>query len=201
MADPVENSLQLPSAEAAEAITGHEVPGGHTEVAHGGGEGGGLPQFRFEYWGGQILWLLIMFAVIYVLVGKIFAPRMRKALDERTGTISDAVSSARNVQAQADAQAAAATAELAEARARAQRIAADAKAKVKAEAAERQAAEEAKLNAMLGESETRIRASRDQAMQSVEAIAADTAGFLVERLSGQQPAPAELQAALAGAKA
>ncbi|MDD3838910.1 MAG: hypothetical protein PHG43_13860, partial [Phenylobacterium sp.] len=49
-----------PAAEAAEAVHGYEVSAGTTEVAHHGGEGGGLPQFRFEYWGGQIVWLLLI---------------------------------------------------------------------------------------------------------------------------------------------
>ena len=52
---------------------------------------GGLPQFRFEYWGGQIVWLLIIFAVLYVLLAKVFVPRLRGVQDTRAQTIADAV--------------------------------------------------------------------------------------------------------------
>lgn len=200
MADPVENSVHMP-ADAAVAAAGHEVAAGTSEASHGGGEGGGLPQFQFEYWGGQIVWLLLIFAVLYVLISKVFTPRMRKVLDERSNTIADAINTARSVQGEADAQAKAAEAEVAEARSSAQRIAAEAKAKVKAETAERQAAEEAKLAVKLAEAETRIRSSRDKAMASVQEIATDTAGFLVEKLSGKQPAAAEIKSALANVKA
>lgn len=190
---------EISAVEAGAAVYGHEGTTATTEAAHGGE--GGLPQLKFEYWGGQIVWLLILFAIFYVLVAKVFTPRMRKALDERSGTIADAVAAARNVQNEADAQAKAAEAELAEARARAQRIAAEAKAKVKAETAERQAAEEAKLNAKLAEAESRIRASRDEAMSHVQLIASDTASFLVEKLSGSQPGAAEVSSAMTLVKA
>jgi F-type H+-transporting ATPase subunit b len=36
--------------------------------------GGGLPQFEFQWWIGQIFWLLIIFGVLYVLLSKVFPP-------------------------------------------------------------------------------------------------------------------------------
>jgi F-type H+-transporting ATPase subunit b len=187
------------TAEAAEAVHGHEAAGGTTAVAEHGGEGDGLPQFRFEYWGGQIVWLLLIFAALYVLLGKVFAPRIRKILDERKATIASAIDEARRVRTEADAQAAAAQADLVEARARSQRIAADAKAKAKAEVAAREAAEEARIAERLAEAETRIRASRDEAMGSVREVAADTTTALVAKLTGKAATKVEVNAALKGA--
>ncbi|RAK56735.1 hypothetical protein [Phenylobacterium deserti] len=187
-----------PVAEAAEAVHGHEVPAGTTEVAAHGGEGGGLPQFRMEYWGGQIIWLLIIFAVLYALLAKVFVPRLRKIQDTRAQTIAEAVEQARTVQAEADAQAKAAQAELEDARAQARRLAADAKAKAQAEMAASQAAEDQRLNAELEQAEARIRGLRDQAMSNVRGIAADTAEAMVAKLTGQAPSRADIDAALAG---
>ncbi len=190
-----EHGAQLPAAEAAEAVHGHEVAAG-TEAAGHGGEGGGLPQFRMEYWGGQIVWLLILFAILFFLMQRVFIPRLRRALDEREGAISGAVAEARRVQAEADAQAEAGRSELAEARARAQRTAADAKAAAAAESARRQAEEEAVLNERLAAAEAGIRDTRDRAMANVRTIAADTASAMVERLTGRAPAADEVEAAL-----
>ena len=69
-----------------------------TPAEHGSG---GLPQFQFEHWAGQIGYLLILFVVLYLLVSKVFAPRLRKVMDERADTISNAVATARQVQAEA----------------------------------------------------------------------------------------------------
>ena len=173
----------IPAAEAGEAVHGHEVVGGVTEVAAHGGEGGGLPQFEFQHWGGQILWLLILFAIFYVLVAKVFTPRLRKVLDTRSETISGAIAEARRAQAEAEEQATKAQAEIADARGQAQRIAAEARAKSKAEADARTAKEEAALSAQLETADARIRASRDEAMSQVGDIAADTAQAMVSKLS------------------
>ncbi|MBU2269970.1 MAG: hypothetical protein KKE52_01555, partial [Alphaproteobacteria bacterium] len=98
-------------------IDPHGVDAHATTAAEGHGGGGGLPQFETQYWFGQIVWLLILFAILYLLISKVFAPRLRRVMDERTATISGAVASARQVQAEAAGQAEAAKAEVAAARA------------------------------------------------------------------------------------
>jgi F-type H+-transporting ATPase subunit b len=85
-----------------------------------------------------------------------------------------------------------------EARAKAQKLGADAKANSAAEAAERQKAEEAKLNERLSVAEGEIRAARDQAMTNVRGIAVETAQAIVEKLTGTKASAADVEAALAG---
>ncbi|MBP9756589.1 MAG: hypothetical protein KBD40_16460, partial [Phenylobacterium sp.] len=112
-----------PTAADAHGAAQSHGSAGTTEAAAHGGESGGLPQFRFEYWGGQIVWLFLIFAVLYVLLAKVFVPKLRRIRDERASTIATAVTQARSVQAEAEAQAAAAQAEIAEARNRSRRVA------------------------------------------------------------------------------
>lgn len=188
-----------PTAEAAEAVHGHDVPAGTTEVAgHGGGESGGLPQFRFEYWGGQIVWLLIIFAVLYALLAKVFVPRLRKVLDLRAETIATAVAQAKQVQSEAEAQAQAAREEVEQARGQARSTIIEAKAKAAAELTRQQAAEDERLAGELATSEARINALRDQAMSNVGVIARDTAQAMVAKLTGETVKASDVDAALAG---
>ena len=185
-----------PATEAARDEGGQAPVTSTTATTEQPHKSGGLPQFRTEYWGGQIVWLLVTFLILYLLLAKVFVPRLRKIQDVRAQTIADAVEQARRVQAEADAQAAAAKAEIEEARAQARRVAADAKAKAQAEMAERQAAEDERLKAELDKAETRIRATRDAAMANVGQIAADTAEAIVAKLTGAAPTRAEVDAAL-----
>ena len=84
-----------------------------TEAAHGGKhEAGGLPQLEFQHWFGQIVYLIFLFAILYFLIARVFAPRMRRVFEERESTISGAIATARQVQAEASGQAAAAKAEV-----------------------------------------------------------------------------------------
>ena len=192
-----ETHQDLPAAKAAEAVHGHDAAAGTSEVAAHGGEGGGLPQFQFEYWGGQIVWLLIIFALLYVLLGRVFVPRLRRVIDERERTISEAIEQARRVQTEAEEQRRVAEAEVSEVRGRSQRLAAEARAKAAADAAERQASEDAKVAEKVAEAEARIRTARDKAMTNVGTIAADTAAAVVEKLTGQPAGKGEIEAALA----
>ena len=177
---------------------GHGADAAHTttttEAEHGSG---GLPQFQFQHWGGQIAYLLVLFVILYVLIARVFTPRMRAVIDERAGTIAGALETARQVQAEAEDQAKAAAAEVAEARAQSQRVAAEARAKAVAEAAERSAVEDAKVSEHVAQAEARIATMRDAAMTNVASIAAETTTAIVEKLTGKAPSAADVNAALA----
>jgi len=88
-----EDTLTAPGAAPA-ALEGAHA--GTAPAEHGGG--GGLPQFELQYWGGQIVWLLLIFGVLYVLMSRVFIPRLRQVQDTRAETISSAVAEARRVQ-------------------------------------------------------------------------------------------------------
>ena len=166
-----------------------------TEAAGHGEGGGGLPQFDTTVWAGQIVYLLVLFFVLYLLISKVFAPRIRRVMDERETSISTAIATARQVQAEAAEQAAQAQAEVARARADARAMAAAAKARVTEDANARQAAEEAVVNARIAEAETAIGKTRDAAMANVAVIASDAAAAMVERLTGKAATSGELATA------
>jgi F-type H+-transporting ATPase subunit b len=160
---------------------------------------GGLPQFEFQHWAGQIGYLLILFVILYLLVAKVFTPRLRKVMDERAETIDSAIATARSVQAEAEAQAEAARAEVDKARADARATAVAAKARVTEESNARLAADEAAMNARIAEAEQAIGATRDAAMSNVAVIASDAAKAMIERLTGAEATAPELAAAIKGA--
>jgi F-type H+-transporting ATPase subunit b len=165
--------------------------------APGQGESGGLPQFNPTWWAGQMIWLAVIFAVLYVLLWKVLLPKVAGAIDTREGRIAGDIADARRLKDEAEAQAAAAAAEMAEARTRAQKLGADAKARAAAQAAQRQAAEEAKLNVRLAAAEAETRTARDLALGNVHTIAMEAAQAIVEKLTGQAASAADVEAAMA----
>jgi len=190
-----------PPAYTPSATTA-SVSGGDAYAAAAAYEGkgsGGLPQLEMQHWAGQIVWLLLIFIVLYVLLSRVFLPRLRTVRDEREGTIARAVEAARLVQAEAAEQAAVAQAEVTKARAEVRAGAVAAKARVTDAANARQAAEEAVVNARIAEAEAAIARTRDAAMANVSTIASDTARAIVERLTGTPASAAEAAAAVKGA--
>ncbi len=186
---------------AAPAAPGHEAgaAGAHEGAAHAGGHAeGGLPQFDFSQWPGQILWFLIVFFAVLIFVRVFVSPKVGGTIEAREGKITGDIAEARRLKDEADAQAQVAAAEAAQARAAAQKVGAEARAKAQAEIAARLAEEEAKLAATGAEAETRIAKAREAAMTNVAGIAADTAKAIVEKLTGKTATAAELAAAAKG---
>jgi len=164
-------------------------------AAEGHAAAGGLPQFDFYWWPGQIAWFLIIFVAMLLFMRLFAAPKVGGTIEAREGKIAGDIAEARRMKEEADAQAAAAAAEAAQARAAAQKLAAEARAKAQAEIAARLAEEEAKLAASGAEAESRIARARDAAMAHVATIGADTAQAIVEKLTGRSATAAELAAA------
>ncbi len=163
------------------------------------GDEGGLPQFDTQHYFGQIAYLLILFVILYVLISKVFAPRLRRVMDERASTISSAIATARQVQEEAAIQAAGARAEVERARADSRAVAAAAKARILDDMALRNAEEEASVNARIQAAESDIARARDTALSSVGDVAAETAQAMIKRLTGENVPLAELRTATKGA--
>jgi F-type H+-transporting ATPase subunit b len=184
---PLTNAAQLAQASSAS---------GATATTEKPAEEGGMPQLNTAYWPGQIAWLLIIFAVFFVIVAKVFAPRLRKVIDQRGETIAEDLANARANRDEAEAQAKQAAAETAAAHVAAKKLAAEAVARSNAEIAAVQAEEDKKLNARLSEADARIRTARDEAMSHVRDIATDTAQALVEKLTGKSATATAMKSAL-----
>lgn len=182
------------------AAPGHE-PGAAdataATVAHKAGThaSSGLPQFDVALWPGQILWFLIIFFGLMAFMRWFVVPRLGGTIEQREDHISGQIAEARRLKTDADTQALTAAAEMAQARASAQRVAAEARAKAQAELAAALAVEEAKLAEKGAVAEARINAARDRAMTNVQAIAADTAAAILQKLTGKVATAAELAAA------
>ena len=146
------------------------------------GASGGLPQFDFQWWPGQIIWFLIIFAFMLVFIRLFAAPRVGGTIDAREDKISGDIADARRMKDEAEAQAQAAAADTAQARAAGQRVAAEARAKAQAEVAAKLAVEETKLAEKAAEAEARIGAARDAAMANVASIAPPSLGTANRRM-------------------
>ena len=163
------------------------------------GGSGGLPQFDVSQWPGQMVWILIIFAVLYLLFSRVFVPAVGGTIDAREDKIAGDIGEAKRARDAANAELAEAAGELELARGRAQRVAAEAQAQAKAAAAEREAQEEAKLAQALAAADVRIAAARAEAMEHVRDIALETAQAIIAKLTGTQADKAEVERALAGA--
>ena len=61
-----------------------------------------MPQLDPEYWPSQVFWLIIIFITIYVLISKIFIPKIKGSIDMREDKIRKDLEEAKTFKEQAE---------------------------------------------------------------------------------------------------
>ena len=160
---------------------------GHGTGAHTEADGGAFPPFDSSTFASQLVSLVIAFVALYLIVSRIALPRVGSVIDARQNAIEGDLAQAQKLKDESDAALKAYETELATARSRAQAIGNETREKLNAAAeAERKKLED-QLTGKLAAAEKQIAATRETAMSNVRGIAADTAGAIVQRLTGVLP--------------
>lgn len=166
-----------------------------------GAEGhGAFPPMDAHSFPSQIFWLVIFFALLYLLMSRVALPRMAAVLSNRHKAIEADLSKASALKNETERAVKSYEKALADARANAQGIAAETRARMDAEVDAEKTALEKTLAAKLAEADSRIATSKAQAMKDVNEVAAESAAEIVAELTGAQVSKAEAAKAIAALK-
>ena len=171
--------------------------------AHAAGDGGGgLPQLDFSTWPTQVFWLVVTFALAYLLMWRVVTPAIGSVLEERHTRVSGDMDKARQAAEEAEQMRTAFEARLSEARADAVEKTRETLAESQAKAEKKAEAAAKRLAAKVDEAESAIRKSRDKALKEIDAVATDGAVEAARALAGVKVTKAEAgKAVKAAAKA
>jgi len=157
-----------------------------------GDASGGLPQLDIATWPNQLFWLLITFAILFLLMNYVVTPRISVVLESRRDKIAGDLEKAK--EADSDAKAMQVTYENALASARADASdkapAATKAANDKVAAAEAEMAK--KLAKKLATAEKKLATMRDEAMANLNDVATEVAQETVQQLIGVKATKAEV---------
>ncbi len=163
-----------------------------TEAQHGAG----FPPFKTETFPSQLFWLVVTFAVLFVVLWRIAGPRIRDAIGQRKGQIASDIEAAETHRKDAEAALAAYEAALASARSKAHAEAEQNRKQIEAEVEKARAAADAEARDAAAKAEAGIAAVRREAAQHVTKAAQDAAAEIVDRLIGDKVPPEEAEAAV-----
>ncbi len=179
--------------EAAQAAghgseMGHAVAGAadaaHGAAGHAAASAPGMPQLDITTFGNQIVWLLVVLAVIYWVLSRIALPRIGGVLSDRQGAITGDLMAAEEFKHKAKEAEAAYDKALADARAEANKIVAANKAEIQKELDAAIAKADAEISARTAESEKRIGEIRASAAEDARSVAREVTSALVEKFGG-----------------
>jgi F-type H+-transporting ATPase subunit b len=145
-----------------------------------------MPQLDLSTFPSQVFWLFVTFAVLYLLMAKLIAPRIERVLGARQIKLDSDLERASTLQAEAEAVMAAYEKALSEARMQAQATLKATLDRLNAVASERQSQAGAQIARRLEEAERRIAAEKERALASLPQIAAEVAQSAVSRLAGKE---------------
>lgn len=148
----------------------------------------GMPQLDFTTWDNQVFWLVIALIATYMILSRVALPRIGGILADRQGTITNDIAAAEDLKSKAVQAEAAYDQALLDARAEASRIVDEAKADIQADLNVAIAAADKEIAAKSAESEAAISEIRAGAMDSVKAVAKDTAKEIVAAMGGKADA-------------
>lgn len=137
-----------------------------------------------ETYASQIFWLLIFFGFTFFVIGRGMVPKVMATVEARDSQIAADLAAAQAARDEADRQEEAWRVRENANRADAQAVIAKGKADAAKKTEQRLAKAQAKIDAKLAEAETRIASARDAAMGEIEAVAAEAAQDIVQRLAG-----------------
>ena len=144
----------------------------HVDEAHEAGETG-LPQLNVSTYSSQIFWLIISFVLLYILMSKMALPRVSEVLELRESEINGNLERAEKFQTEIDEV----KANYEDALAKAHADAADVVKKIEAATTAKVTAKQGEFGETardrLAKSEANIQKAKDEALKSLEDIAAD----------------------------
>ena len=62
----------------------------------------GMPQLNTEYWAAQIFWLILIFAILYLIIWKIFLPRITYSIENRKSKVVNDLNEAQKLKENAE---------------------------------------------------------------------------------------------------
>lgn len=152
-----------------------------TEAQHSAG----FPPFKTESFPSQIFWLVVTFAVLFVVLWRIAGPRIAGAIGARQDRIQSDLKAAEKHKADAEAALAAYESALAAARAKAHAEADANRKAIEAEVEKAKAQADNEARAGAAQAEAGIAAVRAAAATHVTKAAQDAAADIVSRLIGE----------------
>jgi F-type H+-transporting ATPase subunit b len=149
-----------------------------------------------EIYASQLFWLAVTFGLIFIIVGLGMVPKIQSTIDARDARIAADLVEAERARTEADRIEDEYRQAINKARAEATKLAAEAKAESAKKAEQRVAAADKRLQAKVEKAEAKIAEARASAVAELEAVAAEAAQQMVERVSPIRVEPQIARAAV-----
>lgn len=144
----------------------------------------------------QLFWLLLVFGIIYFVIGRGMVPKIQSVVQAREDQIASDLAAAHQAREDAETLEEGYRQRMDASRSEAMKLAQESKQKAAADAEARLKKVDQQVGAKVAEAEERIRDSVKKAMGEIETVASEAAQELVAKLTGASVSTAEANQAV-----
>ena len=156
----------------------------------------GMPQLDPTYWFSQAFWLILVFTVLYLLISKIYLPKIKKNLDDRDNKIKEDLDEANNLKNLSEKKIKDYESIIENSKKEVTKILLDSKNKLDKDIKNKKEAMEKEIENEISKAQKEILTLKKSSINSIHAISQEIASNIIEKLSGDKLNESSIKAAV-----
>jgi len=156
----------------------------------------GMPQLDPKYWASQAFWLILIFALLYLTLSKMFIPKIKESIDDRENKIKDDLDEAQDLRSIAEQKLEEYEVTIENAKKEVQKIIFDNKNKLSVEMQNKRRESEKEIESEIKSAEQEIEILKKESLASITAISEEIASKVIQMVSGEPLNQSSVKAAV-----
>ena len=151
-------------------------------VNHAFGAEEGMPQLNPEFWTSQIFWLILIFSILYLVIWKIFLPKITDSIENRKSRIVNDLNETQKLKENAEKKLKEYNKIIEDAKREAKRIVEDNKKKLEDDIKNKKQKFNTDIEKELNAAEKEIKNLKESSISSINKIAAETSEEVIRHI-------------------
>ena len=156
----------------------------------------GMPQLDPTYWASQAFWLILIFTLLYLVLAKVFIPKIKESIDDRENKIKDDLDEAQKLKSIAEEKLNEYEATIENAKKEVQKIIFESKNKLNLEIQKKKKKFEKEIALEVKSAEKEIENLKKNSLKSISAISEEMSSKVIEQISGEPMNQSSVKAAI-----
>ena len=151
-------------------------------VNHAFGSETGMPQLNPEFWTAQIFWLILIFSSLYLIIWKIFLPRITYSIENRKSRVVNDLDEAQKLKENAEKKLKEYNEIIENSKKEAKKIIEDNKKKLDRNIEDKKQKFDSEIEKELAEVEKEIKDLKKSSLSNISKIAAETSAEIIKKI-------------------
>ena len=156
----------------------------------------GMPQLDPTYWASQAFWLILIFTLLYLVLAKVFIPKIKESIDDRENKIKDDLDEAQELRSLAEEKLKDYETAIENSKKEVHKIIFESKNKLSSEIQDKKREIEKEIELEIKKAEQEIENLKKESLTSISTISEEMTSKVIEMVSGEPLNQSSIKAAV-----